>query len=151
MNKQTLTSIIVIAVALIGGLIILQSASNKSAGKPGQYDALATCIAESGATFYGAFWCPHCNNQKKMFGNSEKLLPYVECSNPSGNGQTQACIDADIQSYPTWEFADGTRLTGEVSLADLAAKTSCEATLPENMENLDTEESLGESSEAAAS
>ncbi len=141
MNKQTLTSIIVIAVALIAGLIILQQTSNKSAGKPGQYDSLATCIKDSGATFYGAFWCPHCNNQKKIFEGSDKLLPYVECSNPSGNEQTQVCIDAGIQSYPTWEFADGTRMTGEVSLADLAAKAGCEATLPINTDENSMEES----------
>ena len=141
MNKQTLTSIIVIAVALIAGLIILQQTSNKSAGKPGQYDSLATCIAESGATFYGAFWCPHCNNQKKLFEGSDKLLPYTECSNPDGNSQTQVCIDAGIQSYPTWEFADGTRMTGEVSLADLAAKTGCEATLPASADENSMEES----------
>lgn len=150
MNKQTLTSIIVIAVALIGGLIILQSASNKEANEPGQYDALASCIAESSATFYGAFWCPHCNNQKKAFGKSEKLLPYIECSTPSGDGQTQVCIDAEIQSYPTWKFADGTILTGEVSLSDLATKTGCEATIPQDtQEDSSADETLGESSEVS--
>ena len=131
MNKQTLISIGVIGVAVIAGLIILQQASIKEAGKPGQYDALATCLGESGATFYGAFWCPHCNDQKKTFGKSEELLPYVECSTPDGNGQTQVCIDNQIQSYPTWIFADGSRLTGAQSVQALAAKTSCEATLPE--------------------
>ncbi|MEZ4210809.1 MAG: hypothetical protein R3B39_00715 [Candidatus Paceibacterota bacterium] len=132
MNKQTIISIVIIAVAVIGGLIILQTASNKEAGKPGQYDALATCLGEAGAKFYGAFWCPHCNNQKKAFGKSEKLLPYTECSTPDGNAQTQVCIDNEIQSYPTWIFADGSRLTGEQSPETLAEKTSCEATLPNN-------------------
>ena len=132
MNKQTLISVIVIAVAVIGGLVILQTASNKEAGKPGQYDALASCLGEKGATFYGAFWCPHCNNQKKAFGKSDKLLPYVECSTPDGKEQTQVCTDNQIQSYPTWIFADGTRVTGEQTPESLAKKTSCEATLPEN-------------------
>lgn len=132
MNKQTLISVIIIAVAVIGGLIILQQASNKASGKPGQYDSLATCLGEKGAKFYGAFWCPHCNNQKKVFGKSEKLLPYTECSTPDGKAQTQVCIDNQIQSYPTWIFADGTRLTGEQTPQDLAEKTACEATLPAN-------------------
>lgn len=153
MNKQTLTSIIIIVVALVAGLVALQVSSNKKAGKPGQYDELASCIKESGATFYGAFWCPHCNNQKKLFQGSDKLLNYVECSTPDGSGQTQVCIDAGIQSYPTWKFADGTILTGEVSLEDLAAKTSCEANLPNNTstfeeENTETNVSEGESSNA---
>lgn len=132
MNKQTLISVGVIVVAVIAGLVILQSASKKAAGEPGQYNALASCIAESGATFYGAFWCPHCNNQKKAFKDSVDLLPYKECSTPDGQGQTQVCIDAQIESYPTWVFADGSRLTGEQDLQTLAEKTGCEATLPEN-------------------
>ena len=147
MNKQTLISVIVIAVAVIIGLVILQRASIKEAGKPGQYDALASCLGEAGATFYGAFWCPHCNNQKKAFGKSEEFLPYVECSTPDGNGQTQVCIDNQIQSYPTWIFADGTRLTGEQTPKALAEKTSCEATLPANESEVNEVEQ-GETSEA---
>ncbi len=132
MNKQTIISIVIIAALVIGGLVILQQKSNKESGKPGQYNALATCLGEAGAKFYGAFWCPHCNNQKKAFGKSEELLPYVECSTPDGKGQTQVCIDNQIQSYPTWIFADGTRLTGEQTPEALAEKTACEATLPTN-------------------
>ena len=92
----------------------------------GQLDEFAQCLADKDAVFYGAFWCPHCQAQKRMFGNSAKLLPYIECSTPDGQSQLQACIDKEIQSYPTWEFADGSRLTGEVPLAQLAEKTGCE-------------------------
>lgn len=93
---------------------------------PGKYDAFASCIAGSGTTFYGAFWCPHCAAQKDLFGSSADLLPYVECSLPDKTGQTQVCIDAKVQSYPTWQFPDGSRLSGEVSLKGLAEKTGCE-------------------------
>lgn len=89
----------------------------------------AQCLKEKGATFYGAFWCPHCQNQKKLFGNAVSALPYVECSTPDAQGQLQVCIDKKIQNYPTWEFADGTRKTGEVPLSELAEKTGC--TLPQ--------------------
>ncbi|MEI7719556.1 MAG: hypothetical protein WCI72_06815, partial [archaeon] len=89
------------------------------------YDTLATCIKDKGAVFYGTFWCPHCQNQKKLFGASESLLPYVECSTQDGKGQTQICIDKNIQGYPTWTFADGTSLGGEQTLQTLASKTSC--------------------------
>ena len=93
---------------------------------PGQLDEFAQCLTDKSAVFYGAFWCPHCQAQKRMFGNSAKLLPYVECSTPDGQGQLQACVDKEIQSYPTWEFADKSRQTGEVPLAQLAEKTGCE-------------------------
>lgn len=112
---------IIIAIALIAGTIVLVQKTKK----PGVYDEFATCIEQSGATFFGAFWCPHCQNQKKMFGKSAKLLPYVECSTPDGKGQKQVCTDAEVSGYPTWEFADGSRLTGEIPFDVLAEKTAC--------------------------
>ena len=99
------------------------------AGRPGSLNAFATCIKDAEATFYGAFWCSHCQAEKARFGRSAKLLPYVECSTPDGKGQTQVCIDKNITSYPTWEFADGSRIVGEAGLEKLAEKTAC--TLPE--------------------
>lgn len=92
----------------------------------GEHDAFAQCLGEQGAVFYGAFWCPHCQAQKKLFGRSDDLLPYVECSTPDGEGQTEECTAAGIESYPTWEFEDGSRETGEVPLETLAEKTGCE-------------------------
>ena len=89
------------------------------------YDSFASCLGDKGAVFYGAFWCPHCRNQKAIFGNSVNLLPYIECSTPDGNGQLQACIDKKIKNYPTWEFKDGSRMIGEISISDLSKKTGC--------------------------
>lgn len=112
----------IVGVVVAGGIYFW--ARENSA--PGKLDAFAGCLKDKGATFYGAFWCPHCQNQKKMFGKSEKLLPYVECSTPDGNNQLQICKDKQIKSYPTWEFTDGSRESGEVALATLAQKTGCE-------------------------
>jgi len=89
------------------------------------YDSLAKCIAQSSTTFYGAFWCPHCAAQKTKFGTGAQYLPYVECSLPSGSGQTQVCIDHGITQYPTWVFSDGARLVGVQTPATLATKTGC--------------------------
>ena len=112
---------IVIGVLVIGGI----GGSWYMKTLPGKHDALAQCLTEKGAKFYGAFWCPHCQAQKKMFGNSAKLLPYVECSQPNGKERTQICIDKNIVNYPTWEFADSSRLTGEREPKELAEKTGC--------------------------
>ena len=92
---------------------------------PGQYDSFAQCLEDKGAMFYGAFWCSHCQNQKLAFGKSVKLVPYTECSTSDSKGQLQVCKDKKIEGYPTWEFADGSRLSGEVSLQQLAEKTQC--------------------------
>jgi thiol-disulfide isomerase/thioredoxin len=93
--------------------------------QPDKYDDFASCISEKGAVFYGAFWCPHCQSQKAAFGRSERFLKYVECSTPDSQGQTKICADKGIKSYPTWEFADGSREYGEISMDILARKTGC--------------------------
>jgi thiol-disulfide isomerase/thioredoxin len=109
---------------IIGIIIIISGALVINAKTPGKYDDFAQCINDSGAKFYGAYWCPHCQTQKTIFGKSAKKLPYVECA-LSQDKQTQICIDKNISSYPTWEFSDSSRLTGELTFAELAEKTSC--------------------------
>jgi hypothetical protein len=61
-----------------------------------------------------------------MFGSSKSYLPYIECSSPDGRSQKQICTDKKIEGYPTWEFADGSRINGEASFEDLAKKTGCQ-------------------------
>ncbi len=130
MSKDTKAILIggLIFAAIIIGVTVFVT-KNKNAG-PGQLDAFATCLKDSGVTFYGAFWCPHCQAQKALFGSAQKKLPYVECSNPDGQTQNQTCNDKGIKGYPTWFFPDGTSQSGEMSLADLSAKSNCP--LPSN-------------------
>ncbi len=120
MNKNTLVWVVVVVLVVAGVVWLI-----KTPPRPGRLDTFATCIADSGATFFGAFWCPHCQNQKAMFGSSARLLPYTECSTPDGSGQLQICKDEGVTGYPTWEFADGTRESGELSLGRLSELTSC--------------------------
>ncbi|MDA1197082.1 MAG: hypothetical protein O2779_03910 [Nanoarchaeota archaeon] len=89
------------------------------------YDSFATCLTENDVTFYGAYWCPHCAAQKEMFKGSITLVDYVECSLPNRGGETEICAQEQIESYPTWEFADGGRVTGTQSFETLAAKSGC--------------------------
>lgn len=124
MKKHTRYIVFFIIVAALAGLFIWYKTT------PGQYDKLAICLTEKKVTFYGAFWCPHCQATKKAFGKSAQLLPYVECSEktPNASGgynQTATCKEQNIEGYPTWIFPDGTRLTGEQTPKDLAAKANC--------------------------
>ncbi len=91
---------------------------------PHLYDALARCIARSGATFYGAFWCPDCAQQKTKFGTGAPYLPYHECALPD-RSENASCKSAGVTHYPTWVFSDGSRLVGVQNPSTLAAKTSC--------------------------
>lgn len=96
-----------------------------SSARPGQLDGFAQCLKERGVIFYGAFWCPHCANTKAMFGSSAKLLPYVECSTPDGQGQLEICKEKKVTNYPTWVFPDGQILTGERTLQELSDISKC--------------------------
>lgn len=121
MKNYTSWAIIGVLVALILGGMVWYSV------RPGDYDTFAVCIKESGAKFYGAWWCPHCAEQKALFGKSAVNLPYIECSNPDRT-QNEVCDAAHITGYPTWEFKDGTRASPALSLSDLATRTACPLT-----------------------
>jgi len=125
LKKYSLALWILGIVLFLGFLVGVRYLANN---QPSPLDGFAQCIKDSKTIFYGAFWCPHCQDQKKLFGRSQKLLPYVECSTPDTKGQTQICIDKKITGYPVWEFADGTRASGNQTLEELATKTGC--TLP---------------------
>jgi hypothetical protein len=91
-----------------------------------RYDALAKCTARMGARMYGAYWCPHCKEQEEAFGSAFRYVNYVECG-VKGNVrlQSDACKQAEIKHYPTWEFADGSRVEGKQSFEFLSEKTGC--------------------------
>lgn len=127
-NKKIFIAVIILLIIGVFVTVIVRG-SGSSVDKSGKYDAFAQCLTDQGATFYGAFWCPHCQAQKKAFGSSAKLLNYVECSTLDGKGQTQICIDKNITGYPTWEFKDGSRLNGNIAFEQLSEVTGC--VLPE--------------------
>lgn len=120
MNK----SAIIIVIVVIGLLVGIGMYSGQSSEVRAELETFNQCLTDSGATFYGAFWCPHCNEQKALLGNTANI-PYEECSTPDRRGQLDVCIEAEIASYPTWDFANGERLTGVQQLATLAAQTGC--------------------------
>jgi hypothetical protein len=113
---------IVLVVIIIGGAGAYFSFKPEG---PGKLDDFAQCLSSSGAKFYGAFWCSHCQDQKKDFGSSKKYLPYVECSTPDGQDQLPVCKDAGVKGFPTWIFANGEKISGRLSLETLAEKTMC--------------------------
>jgi hypothetical protein len=92
-----------------------------------QHDAFARCLGQRGAKMYGAYWCPHCQEQKELFGDSFENAPYVECGiKGEAKGQSQACKDENIKHYPTWQFPPtGERVERVFSLQELSDRTGC--------------------------
>lgn len=121
-NKKIIVAGVLALVVVIGGLLLAGKIDNG----PSIHDKFAQCIKDSGAKFFGTFWCPHCQNQKKIFGNAKQYLPYIECSTADAKGQLPICATNEIMSYPTWVFPDNSTSTGEQTLENLSVKTSCE-------------------------
>ena len=112
-------AVLVLVVGGIGGSIYMQHL-------PGKLDSFTQCLVQKDVKMYGAFWCPHCQRTKQQFGNSAKLLPYVECSTPDTKSQTQVCIDKKIIQYPTWTRPqDEQRISGEHTLQEIADFSGC--------------------------
>ncbi len=125
--KSSTKWILVAAVLLVAAFAVFRMTGNAVAG-PGEYDEFAQCLTDSGAKMYGAYWCPHCANQKKLFGSSFSFVDYIECDPRGDNANPAACEAAGIQGYPTWIFGDGTVRSGELPLRTLASISGC--TLP---------------------
>ena len=85
--------------------------------------ALAEHLTSVGVIKYGAYWCPHCYDQKQLFGKEAfSKIKYIECAPDGENSQTDTCRAAGIQSFPTW-IIDGKVYSGTQSLEKLAELT----------------------------
>jgi hypothetical protein len=110
---------------LVLAALVLALFASSAGAESRNLDEFAQCLAKKGATMYGASWCPVCKAQLKAFGSAAQHLQYVECAAEGTDIQTADCSNADIASYPTWEFDDGSRLTGKLTLERLSKKTGC--------------------------
>jgi hypothetical protein len=110
-----------LAVVVIG---LAYYVDNRSQHK---HDAFARCLTARGVKMYGAWWCPHCTDQKEMFGASFEYAPYTECGIKGQlQGQAQVCKDANVVHYPTWQFPPtGEREERVFTLQELSDRTGC--------------------------
>jgi glutaredoxin len=66
---------------------------------------LAKHLTQSGAKIYTAYWCPHCHDQKELFGKEAAAeLTIIECAPDGRNSQAALCKQKGVQGYPTWEI-----------------------------------------------
>jgi len=82
--------------------------------------ALAEHLTASGAALYTAYWCPHCHEQKELFGREATAkLKVIECAPDGQNSQKALCDAKKIEGFPSWEI-NGTLNSGVKPLAKLA-------------------------------
>ncbi|HSY91356.1 MAG TPA: hypothetical protein VK812_08285 [Candidatus Binatus sp.] len=90
-----------------------------------KYDAFAKCLATKQAKMYGLYWCPHCIEQKEMFGDAFRYVPYQECAIKGSPEIVPACKVAGIKLFPSWQFGMDPPKEGVLSLDALSDKTGC--------------------------
>jgi uncharacterized membrane protein len=114
--------------AVLGGLVAVAtvgaSFASFSASGPGSpyQEAVARHLRDTGALFYGAYWCPACREQKRLFGSAASELPYVECDPAGAGARPDLCAQAGVRTYPTWTVG-GNRHEG-LTPVDTLAKLS---------------------------
>jgi len=89
------------------------------------FDTFAKCVASKQARMYGAYWCPHCLEQKEMFGASFHYVPYEECAIKGSSELATPCKMAGVKLFPSWQFGMEPPKEGVLSLEALADKTGC--------------------------
>ncbi|MEO0455671.1 MAG: vitamin K epoxide reductase family protein [Cyanobacteria bacterium P01_A01_bin.114] len=134
-GQLVFTGLIVAVVALVGTLGIYApiNAPNSSIASTGEVGppvtnpsgeaelALARHLTQIDAKMYGAYWCPHCHDQKQLFGQAAaKEIPYIECADDGQNSQADLCRSVSgLTGFPTWEV-NGQFLSGTQTLQALA-------------------------------
>ena len=88
-------------------------------------NAFAQCLSAKQAKMYGAYWCPHCTDQKELFGASFQYVNYVECGIKGSRAEAPECLQAGVKRFPTWQFSDGQSREGMMQLTALSEKTGC--------------------------
>ena len=105
---------------------------------------LAKHLKNIGAKMYSAYWCPHCYEQKKVFGVEalqQHLIPFIECAADGTDAQPALCqeVAAKVQKatgkgfgFPTWEI-NGQYYAGQQPLTELAKLSGYKG--PSNFKN----------------
>ena len=117
MKKMLLVWILAISIVIVG------CSKKTDTSEWSELMWFAECVTQAWAIFYGTERCPHCQNQKKLFGASIEKINFVDCDK-----QSALCSAASVTWYPTWKFADGSVLQWTQPLDAIAAKTNCSMT-----------------------
>jgi|ERR1035438_1816929 hypothetical protein len=112
---------------MYGGILILLAAAFIGGRyyRNHKYDPFAKCLATKQAKMYGLYWCPHCIEQKEMFGDSFHYVPYVECAVKGSSEEATECKIAGVKLFPAWQFGTEPPREGVLSLDALSDKTGC--------------------------
>ena len=86
----------------------------------------AKFLSENNVLMFSAYWCPHCHDQKQLFGKEAvKELTVIECAKDGKNNQYEFCETKGIEGFPSWEI-NNEIYSGVKNLNELATMTGYE-------------------------
>ncbi len=86
----------------------------------------AKYLTDNNFKMYSAYWCPHCHDQKQLFGKKAvSELTVIECAQDGKDNQYKLCREKQIEGFPSWEI-NGEIYSGVKDLNDLAIITGYE-------------------------
>jgi len=86
-------------------------------------------LNENNIVMYSAYWCPHCHDQKQLFGKEAvQELKVVECAKDGKDIEYELCQTKGISGFPSWEI-NGEIISGTRDLNELATKTDYQGDL----------------------
>ncbi len=89
----------------------------------------AKFLSENNIVMYSAYWCPHCHDQKQLFGKEAvKELKVVECAKDGKDNEYELCQTKGISGFPSWEI-NGEIISGTRDLNELATKANYQGDL----------------------
>ncbi|MEE3718977.1 vitamin K epoxide reductase family protein [Tumidithrix elongata RA019] len=111
---------LIVGVVTLTGTLGVYASQNQLLAQSGTFQGrLVQHLRAIDAKMYGAFWCPHCRDQKELFGEAKKQIPYIECDPRGENPKTQLCQAKGIKGFPTWEIKNKLH-EGQKTLEELA-------------------------------
>lgn len=125
MSRRTNSTETLFARSMVAGLLVLLLTNSAGSAGTSNFDDFAKCLTSKKASMYGSSLCPHCQDQKNLFGASFAYVNYVECSVPFSRQMATPCQAAQIRHVPTWIFGDGGRRVGLTPLKELSDRTGC--------------------------
>ena len=83
----------------------------------------ANFLNENKVIMYSAYWCPHCHDQKQLFGKkAAEELTIIECAKDGIDNQYELCSQKGIEGFPSWEI-NNKIYSGTRDLQELANMT----------------------------
>lgn len=115
MKKSSVTILILIGVMALAYFLIAKPFSPIDVKTS---EEIAKCIGKN-SVVYVQLGCPHCENQKKMFGDNYKYINSIDCFY-----KREECSQAEISATPTWVIKNK-KYPGVQEIEKLRELTGC--------------------------